>query len=85
MVIAALKATVVPRVIVEQRDADRKGNAARMLVVLKANAAILCVLNGLAVRVMNVVLNGIVKNHAIAPSNLATDASSSSTTLRQQH
>lgn len=83
MVIAVLKATVVLMVIAEQRDAALKESAARMLAVLKANDAIQPGLNDLAVKVMSVVLNGIVKNLAIAPSHLATEACSSSTALCQ--
>ena len=82
-VIVVLKATVVLRVTAGQRDAARKGTAARMLVVLKANDAIRPALNDLAVTAMSVVLNGIVKNLAIAPSHLATEACSSSTALCQ--
>ena len=94
MVIAALKANVVLTVVVEQRDAARKEIAARMIVVLKGSAARMLVapkviaairpgLNDLAVRAMSVARNGIVKNHVIAPSHLATEAGSSSAALCQ--
>ena len=70
MVIAVLKVTVVLRVV-----------AARMIVALKVIVAIRAALNDLAARAMSVVRNGIVKNHVIAPSHLATDACSSITAL----
>ena len=81
MVIAVHKETAVLRVIAGQRDAARKESAARMLAALKVIVAIRPALNDLAARAMSVARNGIVKNHVIAPSHLATDACSSITAL----
>lgn len=81
--IAALKTIVAQMATVGQRDAARKEIAARMLVDLKMIFAIRPARNGLVARVMSVVLSGIVKNHATAPSHLAIDACSSSMALCQ--